>query len=157
FTRNPATGEPQFYGEFLTNAQGEDVVAGVRTPRPIAELEKTMPDVFRQLRSITSKLEKHYRDVQDFEFTIEDGTLYLLQTRTAKRTASAAVRIAVDMVHENLITRDEALMRVEPGSLDQLLHPRLDPKTSLKVIATGLAASPGAAVGKVVLDADTAV
>ncbi len=156
FTRNPATGEHEFYGEFLTNAQGEDVVAGVRTPQPIAELERVMPDVFRQLRDITTKLEQHYRDVQDFEFTIEDGKLFLLQTRNAKRTAQAAVRIAVEMAHEKLISRDEAIMRVEPMALDQLLHPRLDPKAKLKQIAQGLAASPGAAVGRVVLDADTA-
>jgi pyruvate,orthophosphate dikinase len=156
FTRDPATGENRFYGEYLTNAQGEDVVAGVRTPQPIAGLAEEMPAAYRQLREITARLEKHYRDVQDFEFTIEDGTLYLLQTRTGKRTAQAAVRIAVDMVSEGLITREEAVMRVEPASLDQLLHPRLDPKAKLPVIATGLAASPGAAVGRAVFDADRA-
>ncbi|HEY2954413.1 MAG TPA: pyruvate, phosphate dikinase [Candidatus Eisenbacteria bacterium] len=156
FTRNPATGENQFYGEYLVNAQGEDVVAGVRTPRPIAELERDMPEVYRQLRDITERLERHYRDVQDFEFTIEDGKLYLLQTRNGKRTAQAAVKIAVDMVGEGLITREEAVLRVEPASLDQLLHPRLDPKAKLQAIATGLAASPGAAVGQAVFDADTA-
>jgi len=156
FTRNPATGEHQFYGEFLTNAQGEDVVAGVRTPRPIAELETEMPEAYRQLYDITKRLEQHYRDVQDFEFTIEDTRLYLLQTRTGKRTAQAAVRIAVEMVKEGIITAEEAVMRVEPASLDQLLHPRLDPKAKLPVIARGLAASPGAAVGRAVFDADTA-
>jgi pyruvate, orthophosphate dikinase len=156
FTRNPATGENEFYGEYLVNAQGEDVVAGVRTPQPIGVLQTLMPDVYRQLREITARLERHYRDVQDFEFTVQEGRLFLLQTRTGKRTAQAAVRIAVDMVNEGLITRDEALLRVEAGSLDQLLHPRLDPKARLTVIATGLAASPGAAVGRAVFDADTA-
>ena len=156
FTRDPATGENRFYGEYLTNAQGEDVVAGVRTPQPIEGLAQEMPAAYRQLREITARLEKHYRDVQDFEFTIEDGRLYLLQTRTGKRTAQAAVRIAVDMVNEGLITKEEAVMRVEPASLDQLLHPRLDPKAKLTLIATGLAASPGAAVGRAVFDADRA-
>src|SRR5439155_16164870 len=156
FTRNPATGEHQFYGEYLTNAQSEDVVAGVRTPRPIADLEQEMPQAYRQLHDITTRLEQHYRDVQDFEFTIQEGKLFLLQTRTGKRTAQAAIRIAVDMVNEGLIGREEAIMRVEPASLDQLLHPRLDPKAKLPVIARGLAASPGAAVGRVVLDADAA-
>jgi len=156
FTRNPATGENQFYGEYLTNAQGEDVVAGVRTPHPISDLEREMPSAFRQLHEITKRLEKHYRDVQDFEFTIEDSRLFLLQTRTGKRTAQAAVRIAVEMVGEGLISREEAVLRVEPASLDQLLHPRLDPKAKLPLLATGLAASPGAAVGMAVFDADTA-
>ena len=156
FTRDPATGENRFYGEYLENAQGEDVVAGVRTPHPIADLERAMPQAYGQLREITQRLEKHYRDVQDFEFTIEDGKLYLLQTRTGKRTAQAAVRIAVEMAGEGLITRDEAIMRVEPAALDQLLHPRLDPAAKLTAIATGLAASPGAAVGKAVFDADAA-
>ena len=156
FTRNPATGENHFYGEFLTNAQGEDVVAGVRTPRPIEELRDVLPDAYRQLREITGRLEKHYRDVQDFEFTIQEGRLFLLQTRTGKRTAPAAVRIAVEMAGEALITREEAVLRVEPASLDQLLHPRLDPSAKLPKIARGLAASPGAAVGRVVFDADTA-
>ena len=156
FTRNPATGENHFYGEFLLNAQGEDVVAGVRTPLPIAQLEKALPEAFAELRTITAKLEQHYRDVQDFEFTIEDRKLFLLQTRNGKRTAQAAVRIAVDMVAEGLITKAEAILRVEPASLDQMLHPQLDPKHGLKVLATGLAASPGAAVGQAVFDADTA-
>ncbi|MCC6349355.1 MAG: pyruvate, phosphate dikinase [Candidatus Eisenbacteria bacterium] len=156
FTRNPSTGERQFYGEYLTNAQGEDVVAGVRTPHPIADLEKEMPEVYQQLRQITSRLEQHYRDVQDFEFTIQDGRLFLLQTRNGKRTAQAAVRIAVDMVTEGLISEEEAILRVDPASLDQLLHPRLDPKAKVQVVARGLSASPGAAVGIAVFDADTA-
>ena len=156
FTRNPATGENHFYGEYLVNAQGEDVVAGVRTPEPIEALEKTMPDVYQQLREITARLEKHYRDIQDFEFTVQEGRLFLLQTRTGKRTAQAAVRIAVDMVGEGLITREEAVMRVEPASLDQLLHPRIDDKAKPRVLARGLAASPGAAAGRVVFDADSA-
>jgi len=157
FTRNPSTGEKMFYGEFLTNAQGEDVVAGVRTPRPIVELNKVLPPAYKQLREITSKLEKHYRDVQDFEFTIEKGKLYMLQTRTGKRTAQAAIKIAVDMVKEKLITKEEALMRIEPQQIDQLLHPIFNPKAKLEVIAKGLPASPGAAVGKAVFDADDAV
>ncbi|MCC7176447.1 MAG: pyruvate, phosphate dikinase [Bryobacterales bacterium] len=159
FTRNPATGEKMFYGEFLINAQGEDVVAGIRTPRPISELESVMPDVYRQLRQITSNLEKHYRDIQDFEFTIQEGKLYMLQTRNGKRTGPAAVRIAVEMVEEGLISKEEAILRVEPTQLDQLLHPVLEPasRKSLKLLATGLPASPGAAVGKIVFTADHAV
>lgn len=157
FTRNPATGEKQFYGEFLMNAQGEDVVAGVRTPVPIRELENVMPDVYNQLRNITTKLERHYRDVQDFEFTIQEGKLYMLQTRNGKRTGNAAVRVAVDMVEEGLLTPREALMRVDPEQLHQLLHPVLDESKPLKVIAKGLPASPGAAVGRVVFTADEAV
>ncbi|MGC1454540.1 MAG: pyruvate, phosphate dikinase [Nitrospirota bacterium] len=157
FTRNPSTGEKEFYGEYLTNAQGEDVVAGTRTPHPIADLKKEMPQVYRQLRDITNKLEQHYRDIQDFEFTVQDGTLYMLQTRTGKRTAHAAVKIAVDMVGEKLISREEAVLRVEPASLDQLLHPIIDPKAKIQVIAKGLPASPGAASGKVVFTADEAV
>ena len=156
FTRNPATGENHFYGEYLVNAQGEDVVAGVRTPEPIRVLGERMPDVYAQLRDITGRLEKHYRDVQDFEFTVQEGKLFLLQTRNAKRTAQAAVKIAVDMANEGLINRQEAVMRVEPSSLDQLLHPRIDPKAKTKVLAQGLAASPGAAAGRVVFDADEA-
>jgi pyruvate,orthophosphate dikinase len=156
FTRNPATGENAFYGEFLTNAQGEDVVAGVRTPLPIAELEKAMPEAYRELQAITRRLEQHYRDVQDFEFTIQDGRLFLLQTRTGQRTGTAAVRIAVEMANEGLITKQEAILRVTPAHVDQCLHPRLDPKAKLDVIARGLAASPGAAVGRAVFDADTA-
>jgi pyruvate,orthophosphate dikinase len=157
FTRNPATGEKEFYGEFLMNAQGEDVVAGVRTPVPIKELEKIMPDVYAQLREFTSRLEQHYKDVQDFEFTIQEGKLYMLQTRNGKRTGPAAVKIAVDMVHEGLLTRQEALLRVEPEQLNQMLHPVLDESKPLKVIAKGLPASPGAAVGRVVFTADDAV
>jgi pyruvate,orthophosphate dikinase len=157
FTRNPSTGENEFYGEYLNNAQGEDVVAGIRTPKPIPELEKEMPKVFKQLKSITSKLERHYRDVQDFEFTIQQGKLYMLQTRTGKRTAHAAVKIAVDMVKEKLIGKEEALTRLEPAHLNQLLHRRMDPHANVTVIARGLAASPGAAVGKVVFTADDAV
>ncbi len=156
FTRNPATGEKAFYGEFLMNAQGEDVVSGVRTPVPINELERVMPEVYNQLREITTRLEKHYKDVQDFEFTIQEGKLYMLQTRNGKRTGNAAVRIAVDMVDEGLISREEALMRVEPDQLNQLLHPVLDESKPLKVAAKGLPASPGAAVGRVVFTADEA-
>jgi pyruvate,orthophosphate dikinase len=157
FTRNPSTGEDKFYGEYLVNAQGEDVVAGVRTPKPIYQLEKEMPQVYKQLKTITAKLEKHFRDIQDFEFTVQEGKLYMLQTRTGKRTAPAAVRIAVDLVKEKLITKEEALMRIEPAQLDQLLHRRIDPKAQVNVIAKGLAASPGAASGKVVFTADDAV
>jgi pyruvate,orthophosphate dikinase len=159
FTRNPATGEKAFYGEFLENAQGEDVVAGIRTPRPISELEAWNPAVYTQLREITTMLERHYRDVQDFEFTVQEGRLYMLQTRNGKRTGPAAVRIAVDMVNEGLISRQEAILRVEAQQLDQLLHPVLDPasKKSLTRLATGLPASPGAAVGTIVFAADDAV
>src|SRR5438094_578988 len=159
FTRNPSTGEKVFYGEFLVNAQGEDVVAGIRTPQPISELEKAMPQVYGQLREITGNLEKHYRDVQDFEFTVQEGKLYMLQTRNGKRTGPAAVRIAVDMVNEKLITKQEGVLRVDPQQLDQLLHPVLDPnaKKSLALLAKGLPASPGAAVGRVVFTADEAV
>jgi len=157
FTRNPSTGEKAFYGEYLTNAQGEDVVAGIRTPKPINELEKDMPEVFKQLKEITDKLEKHYRDVQDFEFTIEKGKLYMLQTRSGKRTAHAAVKIAVDMVKEGLIKKEEALLRVEPNQINQLLHPILDPSSKYEVITKGLPASPGAAVGKVVFSSEDAI
>jgi len=157
FTRNPATGAKEFYGEFLMNAQGEDVVAGVRTPVPIQELEGIMPDVYHQLREHTSLLEKHYKDVQDFEFTIQEGKLYLLQTRAGKRTGPAAIQVAVDMVKEGLITPVEALLRVEPEQLNQLLHPVLDERKPLEVIARGLPASPGAAVGQIVFTADDAV
>jgi pyruvate,orthophosphate dikinase len=157
FTRNPATGAKEFYGEFLMNAQGEDVVAGVRTPVPIKELGKIMPEVYSQLQEFTTRLEQHYKDVQDFEFTIQEGKLYMLQTRNGKRTGPAAVRIAVDMVHEGLLTQKEALLRVEPEQLNQLLHPVLDESKPFKVLATGLPASPGAAVGRVVFTADEAV
>jgi pyruvate,orthophosphate dikinase len=159
FTRNPATGENVFYGEFLENAQGEDVVAGIRTPHPISELEKWNPAVYNQLREITTMLENHYRDIQDFEYTIQDGKLYMLQTRNGKRTGPAAVRIAVEMVQQGLITKEEAILRVDPQQLDQLLHPVLDPKQikTLTKLATGLPASPGAAVGTIVFTADEAV
>jgi pyruvate,orthophosphate dikinase len=157
FTRNPATGAKEFYGEFLMNAQGEDVVAGVRTPVPIKELGNIMPEVYTQLRDITTRLEEHYKDVQDFEFTIQEGTLYMLQTRNGKRTGPAAVRIAVDMVREGLLAPEEAMLRVEPEQLNQLLHPVLDESKPLKAIAKGLPASPGAAVGRVVFTADEAV
>jgi pyruvate, orthophosphate dikinase len=157
FTRNPATGNKEFYGEFLMNAQGEDVVAGVRTPVPITELDKVNPEAYSQLREITTRLEQHYKDVQDFEFTIQEGKLYMLQTRNGKRTGPAAVRIAVEMVHEGLIERQEALLRVDPEQLNQLLHPVLDESKPLAVIAKGLPASPGAAVGRVVFTADEAV
>lgn len=157
FTRNPATGEKEFYGEYLVNAQGEDVVAGIRTPQPIIMLKEEMPDAFKQLKEITTKLENHYRDVQDFEFTIQESTLYMLQTRAGKRTTQAAVKIAVDMVKEKLITKEEALLRVAPNDLDQLLHPRLDPKAKYEVIAKGLPASPGAASGKVYFTAEDVV
>src|SRR3990170_28136 len=153
FTRNPATGERTVYGEYLLNAQGEDVVAGIRTPKPIEELGRELPEAYRQFMDICALLEKHYRDVQDVEFTIENKTLYLLQTRAGKRTGPAAVKIAVDMVRERLISKEEAVLRVEPASLEQLLHPRLDPDAKKNIIAKGLAASPGAASGVVVLDA----
>jgi pyruvate,orthophosphate dikinase len=159
FTRNPATGEKKFYGEFLENAQGEDVVAGIRTPHPISELETWNPAVYNQLRDITTMLEKHYRDIQDFEFTIQDGKLFMLQTRNGKRTGPAAVRIAVEMVGEGLIDKREAVLRVDPQQLDQLLHPVLDPKSKkeLTLLATGLPASPGASVGTIVFNANDAV
>ena len=157
FTRDPSTGAKEFYGEYLTNAQGEDVVAGIRTPHPIADLEKEMARVYRQLRDVTNKLEQHYRDVQDFEFTVQDGTLYMLQTRTGKRTAHAAIKIAVDMVNEGLISKEEAILRVEPASLDQLLHPVIDQKAKVDIVARGLPASPGAASGRAVFTADEAV
>jgi pyruvate, orthophosphate dikinase len=159
FTRNPATGEKAFYGEFLENAQGEDVVAGIRTPHPISELEKWNSAVFNQLREITTMLENHYRDIQDFEFTIQDGKLFMLQTRNGKRTGPAAVRIAVEMVGENLLSKKEAVLRVDPQQLDQLLHPVLDPasKKTLTKLAVGLPASPGASVGTIVFTADEAV
>lgn len=153
FTRNPSTGENKFYGEFLMNAQGEDVVAGIRTPKKVEELDKVLPKVYKELVAIRSKLEKSYRDMQDFEFTIEHEKLYMLQTRNGKRTAHAAVKIAVDMVQEKLITKEEAVLRVDPASLDQLLHKQFDPKHKYTAITEGLPASPGAAVGKVVFNA----
>jgi pyruvate,orthophosphate dikinase len=156
FTRDPSTGEQGLYGEYLVNAQGEDVVAGIRTPQPIEEMRERLPEAFDQLLETMARLEQHYRDMQDIEFTIEDGKLYLLQTRSAKRTAAAALKAAVDMSGEGLITREEAITRIDPGQLDQLLHPMLDPKAEFDVAARGLNASPGAASGRVVLDADTA-
>jgi pyruvate,orthophosphate dikinase len=158
FTRNPAIGTKEFYGEFLMNAQGEDVVAGIRTPVHISELERIQPDVYRQLHEITTRLEKHYRDMQDFEFTIQEGKLYMLQTRNGKRTGIAAVKVALEMVDEGLITKEEAIFRVEPNQLYDFLVPRLDEKhAKVEVLATGLPASPGAAVGQIVFTADEAV
>ncbi len=157
FTRNPSTGVKEFYGEYLLNAQGEDVVAGIRTPKGLKELKKDMPSVFSELIDITKRLEKHYRDVQDYEFTVENDHLYMLQTRSGKRTATSAVKIAVDMVKEKLISKEAAILRVEPGQIDQLLHPIIDPNASYTVIAKGLPASPGAATGMVVFNADRAV
>jgi pyruvate,orthophosphate dikinase len=158
FTRNPATGAKEFYGEFLMNAQGEDVVAGIRTPVPILELQKIMPNVYEQLREITTRLEKHYRDMQDFEFTIQEGKLYMLQTRNGKRTGPAAVRVAIQMVEEGLISKEEAIFRVDPNQVYEFLLPRLDEKhAKVEVLATGLPASPGAAVGQIVFTADEAV
>jgi pyruvate,orthophosphate dikinase len=162
FTRDPATGERRFYGEYLENAQGEDVVAGVRTPKPIAKLAKEMPEVYRKLDKIQAKLERHYRDIQDLEFTVERGKLWILQTRAGKRTGFAAVRIAVDMVEEKLISRNKALLRIDPEQLNQLLQPVFDhaeEKKAMKegrVLAKGLPAGPGAATGKVVFNAEDA-
>jgi pyruvate,orthophosphate dikinase len=168
FTRNPSTGDKELYGEFLVNAQGEDVVAGIRTPQNITEaariaahsdkpsMEKVMPEVFKQFVETTQKLESHYRDMQDMEFTVERGKLWMLQTRGGKRTTKAALRIAVEMAKEGLITRDEALLRIEPGGLDQLLHPTIDPNAERNVLATGLPASPGAASGEIVFNSDEA-
>ncbi len=158
FTRDPATGQRHMFGEYLMNAQGEDVVAGVRTPVPIDELEKQSPEVYAEFVRLANKLEQHYKDIQDLEFTIEHNRLFMLQCRAGKRTGPAAVKIAVDMVHEGLITKEEAIQRVSGSQVDQLLHPRIDPATlgAAKKLAKGLAASPGAAVGKVVFDADTA-
>jgi len=156
FTRNPSTGENKFYGEFLINAQGEDVVAGIRTPEPIVNLEKEMPDVYALLVKYKNTLEKHFRDVQDIEFTIQENRLFMLQTRNGKRTTQAAVKIAVDMVKERLIDKKTAISRVNPDELDQLLHPMFDPKAKRHVIAIGLPASPGAATGKVVFNAEDA-
>src|ERR1700736_671779 len=156
FTRDPSTGEKKLYGEYLINAQGEDVVAGIRTPKPISAMAKELPQAYRQFEQIARKLERHYRDVQDMEFTIERGRLWMLQTRSGKRTAEAAVKVAVDMVRERLIKKQEAVIRVEPSQVDQLLHRGIDPKAKVEVLATGLAASPGAAYGKAVFDADRA-
>jgi len=156
FTRDPSTGEPGLFGEFLADAQGEDVVAGIRTPEPIEAMRDRLPDAFEQLLETMQQLEKNYRDMQDIEFTVEDGKLYLLQTRSAKRTAAAALKAAVAMAEEGLISREEAVVRIDPGQLDQLLHPRIDPSAELEVAAQGLNASPGAACGSIVLDADLA-
>jgi pyruvate,orthophosphate dikinase len=166
FTRDPSTGKNYFYGEFLVNAQGEDVVAGIRTPQPINRgggsesslpaMEEVMPECYAQLAKIRDILENHYRDMQDIEFTIEKGKLFMLQTRNGKRTAKAAIKIAVDMVKEGLIDEKTAVLRVAPAQLDQLLHPSLDPKAAKKLIARGLPASPGAASGQVIFTADEA-
>ncbi|MDI1366521.1 MAG: pyruvate, phosphate dikinase, partial [bacterium] len=168
FTRNPSNGDNRLYGEFLINAQGEDVVAGIRTPQSLTKIareemgdstpsmEEAMPVVFAQFKSVVETLERHYRDMQDIEFTVEQGVLYMLQTRNGKRTAKAALKIAVDMAAEGVISKTEAIGRVEPGSLDQLLHPTIDPSAHRDVIATGLPASPGAATGKIVFDSDAA-
>jgi pyruvate,orthophosphate dikinase len=168
FTRNPSTGDNSLYGEFLINAQGEDVVAGIRTPQSITRaareemgekapsMEEALPEVFGELKGVVNRLERHYRDMQDIEFTVERGRLYMLQTRNGKRTAKAALRVAVDLADEGLITKDEAVLRVEPASLDQLLHPTIDPDAERDIIAMGLPASPGAATGKIVFSADEA-
>jgi pyruvate,orthophosphate dikinase len=156
FTRDPSTGEQGLWGEFLTNAQGEDVVAGIRTPQPLAEMKDVLPGAFDELVETMRRLEEHYREMQDIEFTVEEGRLYLLQTRAGKRTAQAALRIAVDMVEEGLISKDEAVARIDPRQLDQLLHPMIDPNAEYEAAARGLNASPGAATGKIVLDADAA-
>src|ERR1700704_117481 len=168
FTRNPSTGESKLYGEFLINAQGEDVVAGIRTPQDITEaaraeagsdkasMETAMPEAFKELTRIYTLLEKHYRDMQDMEFTVEQGKLWMLQTRSGKRTAKAALRIAVELANEGLISKKDAVLRVDPASLDQLLHPTIDPDAKRDVIATGLPASPGAASGEIVFSSDEA-
>jgi pyruvate, orthophosphate dikinase len=156
FTRDPSTGEQGLYGEFLANAQGEDVVAGIRTPEPLARMEQKLPAAFAQLLDTMRRLEEHYRDMQDIEFTVEDNELYLLQTRSAKRTAAAAVKAAVDMADEGLISREDAVARIDPAQLDQLLHPMIDPTADWEVATKGLNASPGAACGAIVLDADAA-
>ena len=156
FTRNPASGVKELYGEFLINAQGEDVVAGIRTPRQLPELENELPEAYAELIATMARLEAHYGDMQDIEFTIEQGTLYLLQTRNGKRTAAAGVRVACDMVEEGVITREQAVQRIDPKQLDQLLHPTIDPAAPQDLLASGLNASPGAGVGEIVLDADTA-
>ncbi|MCD6328471.1 pyruvate, phosphate dikinase [bacterium] len=157
FTRDPATGENEFYGEYLINAQGEDVVAGIRTPEKISKLAEQMPEPYKQLVGIRERLEKHYRDMQDIEFTIESGKLYMLQTRTGKRTGQAAVRVAVEMVDSGMITKEEAILRVEPDHIEQMLHRRIDPHEKLDIIAKGLPASPGAGVGGIVFSADDAI
>ena len=164
FTRNPSTGAKEFYGEFLVNAQGEDVVAGIRTPQHLTEaaridggdsrpsLEALMPPLFTELKAIYEKLEARYRDMQDIEFTIQEGKLWMLQTRSGKRTTKAALKIAVDMAEEGVITQEDAVMRIDPAQLDQLLHPMLDPNAEKRILTTGLPASPGAATGAIVFD-----
>ncbi len=156
FTRNPGTGENEMFGEYLTNAQGEDVVAGIRTPKPLQKMQEEMPEQYAQLVALRNTLESHYREVQDYEFTIEKGTLYCLQTRNGKMNAAAMVRTSVDMFEEKLISREQAILRIDPELLEQLLHPRLDPDSTTSPIATGLPASPGAASGKCIFDADLA-
>ena len=156
FTRNPSTGEKELYGEFLVNAQGEDVVAGIRTPRPLPEMESVLPDAYRELVANMERLELHYKDMQDIEFTVEDGTLFMLQTRNGKRTAAAALKVARHLVDEGVLTREEAIQRIEPAQLDQLLHPGIDPDHGKEPVTKGLPASPGAGVGQLVFDADTA-
>ncbi|MCF8129060.1 MAG: pyruvate, phosphate dikinase, partial [Deltaproteobacteria bacterium] len=156
FTRDPANGENRFFGEYMINAQGEDVVAGIRTPQPIRKLRKDMPDVYPDLMELRHTLENHYREVQDLEFTIENRKLYCLQTRNAKMNAAALIKTSIDMVNEGLISEEEALLRIQPDMLEQLLHPRLDPEAKADVLAQGLPASPGAASGKMVFDADRA-
>ncbi len=156
FTRNPSTGDKGLFGEFLVNAQGEDVVAGIRTPRPLAEMKEVLPEAYAHLLDNMAKMEAHYKDMQDMEFTIENGELYMLQTRNGKRTAAAALKIAGDLVDEGVIDKEEALRRIEPAQLDQLLHPAIDPNHTAQAITKGLPASPGAAVGEIVFDADTA-
>src|SRR5438067_7739989 len=157
FTRNPSTGEQGVYGEFLANAQGEDVVAGIRTPQPLETMRDTIPEAYEQLPDTMRRLEEHYRDMQDIEFTVEDASLHMLQTRAAKRTAAAALKAAADMVDEGLIAREDAVARIDPRQLDQLLHPTIDPNARLEPAGKGLNASPGAASGGIVFDADTAV
>ncbi len=156
FTRNPGTGENLMYGEYLTNAQGEDVVAGIRTPKPVQDMQEEMPDLYRQLEELRNKLESHYHEIQDFEYTIEKGVLFCLQTRNGKMNAVAMVRTSVEMEQAGLITKEQALLRVQPALLEQLLHPRLDPAYKVSPIAQGLPASPGAAAGQCVFDADRA-
>ncbi len=156
FTRNPSTGEPVLYGEFLMNAQGEDVVAGIRTPQPISQLAQELPHDYRRLVGVCALLEHHFKDMQDVEFTVENGTLYILQTRSGKRTAQAAIRIAVDMVREGLINKNQSLLRIQPTQIEQLLHRQIDPNFKAKPLATGLPASPGASTGKVIFDTDEA-
>ncbi|GFP24416.1 pyruvate, orthophosphate dikinase, partial [Candidatus Hakubella thermalkaliphila] len=156
FTRDPSTGEKKLYGEYLLNAQGEDVVAGIRTPQPLEKLKDELLEAYDKLAGVMDTLEQHYEDMQDLEFTIEEGKLYMLQTRVGKRTAATALKIAVDMVEEGLIDKKTAVMRIDPSQLDQLLHPCIDPNADFQVLTKGLNASPGAAMGKVVFHADTA-